>query len=260
MRSRVNRSAVAVIGGLLCSMAVPSAASATDFSIDTTVPGGWVGIDGSVGSINGTVNVVSQGRSEGAAIGRIDLHGLRAATNTIGDIQVFCVDVTDWLGNGNFVEKPLSYFTQGVGSAQVLYTTSQISNMFKFMVYAEQQGINDPLTSAAAQLGIWEILNESGTTWDLTSGNLSVALWGGPDAVSLANSWLGAFQPTSVASYQLHLLDPGAGNQLQAFITHTPRDTVQPGVPEPATWGMIVLGFGLLGSALRRGKQEEMFA
>ena len=60
MRSRVNRSAVAVIGGLLCSMAVPSAASATDFSIDTTVPGGWVGIDGftSFGFRGGVIRVV----------------------------------------------------------------------------------------------------------------------------------------------------------------------------------------------------------
>lgn len=260
MRNRIFRSGIAAIGSLLCSVAIPSAASATDFSIDTTVSGGSVGIDGSVGSIGGTVNVASESVSEGAAIGRINLHGLRAATNTIGDLPVFCVDVTDWLGNGNFIEKPLSYFTQGVGSAQVLYTSTQISNMFKFMVYSEQQGISDPLTSAAAQLGIWEILNESGTSWDLNSGNLSVTLWGGPDAVSLANSWLGAFQSTSVASYQLHLLDPGHGNQLQAFVTHTFGGQSTLPVPEPATWGMIVVGFGLLGSALRRRKPGEMFA
>jgi len=37
MRSRVYRSAVAAIGGLLCSVALPSAASATDFSINTNV-------------------------------------------------------------------------------------------------------------------------------------------------------------------------------------------------------------------------------
>ena len=260
MRSRVFRSAAAAIGGLLCSVAIPSAASAANFSIDTTVPGGWVGIDGSVGSINGTVNVISEGRSEGAAIGRINLHGLRSDTNAIGDMQVFCADVTDWLGNGDFVEQPLSDFTKGVGSAQVLYTATQINNMFKFLVYAQQQGISNPLTSAAAQLGVWEILNESGTSWDLTNGNLSVGLWGGPDAVGLANSWLGAFQSTSVAHYQLHLLDPGRGNQLQVFTTFTPGDQTTRGVPEPATWGMIALGFGLLGSALRRRKLEEMFA
>lgn len=28
--------------------------------------------------------------------------------------------------------------------------------------------------------------------------------------------------------------------------------TVTPGVPEPATWGMMILGFGLIGSAMRR--------
>jgi len=40
MRSRVYRSAVAAIGALLCSVALPSAASATDFSINTNIGGG----------------------------------------------------------------------------------------------------------------------------------------------------------------------------------------------------------------------------
>jgi hypothetical protein len=246
---------------LLCGVALPGAASATSFSIDTTVSGGWVGIDGSVGSINGTVNVASEGVSEGAAIGRINLHGLRSDTNAMGDIQVFCVDVKDWLGNGDFVEKPLSYFTQGTGSAQVLYTSTQINNMFKFLVYANQQGITNQLTSAAAQLGIWEILNESGTGWNVNSGNFTTSLWSGPDAVTLANTWLGAFQSTVTTNYQLHLLDPGRGNQLQVFISHDGNNNDQQlGVPEPTTWGMIVVGFGLLGATLRRRKAAELFA
>jgi len=258
MRIRAIRTAV-VAASLLCGTAFAGAASATAFSIDTT-GGGWVGIDGSVGSINGTVNVASENVSEGAAIGRINLHGLRSDTNAVGDLPVFCIDVKDWLGNGVFVEKPLSYFTQGTGGAQVLYTAVQIQNMFTYLVYAEQQGITNPLTSAAAQLGVWEILNESGTTWDVNSGNFTVSLWSGPDAAALANTWLGSFQSTSTAHYQLHLLDPGRGNQLQAFTTFDSNEVQEPGVPEPTTWGMIVLGFGMLGTALRRRRQEQLFA
>jgi hypothetical protein len=255
MRNRIVRSCAMFAASLLATAGFSAAASATNFSIDTTGPGGWAWIDGSVGSINGTVNVASEGVSEGAAIGRINLHGLRSDTNAIGDLAVFCVDVKDWLGNGVFVEKPLSYFTQGTGGAQVLYSATQIHDMFKYLVYAQQQGITNPLTSAATQLGIWEILNESGTSWNLTSGNFTASLWSGPDAVSLANNWLGNFQQTSTAGYQLHMLDPGHGNQLQAFTTQGPN------VPEPATWGMIVVGFGMLGTAMRRrGKAGEALA
>ena len=258
MSVRAIRAAV-MAASLLSTIGFAGGAQATSFSIDTTVPGGSAWIDGSLGSIGGTVNVTSENVSEGALIGRINLHGLRSDTNAIGDLPVFCIDVGDWLGNGDFVEKPLSYFTQGTGGARVLYTSTQLQNMFKFLVYADQQGINDTLTSAATQLGVWEILNESGTSWDLNSGNLTVSLWSGPDAVSLANSWLGAFQSTSITNYQLHLLDPGRGNQLQAFITPGGNNNVQiPDVPEPTTWGMIVLGFGMLGSALRRRKPEQV--
>jgi hypothetical protein len=35
-------------------------------------------------------------------------------------------------------------------------------------------------------------------------------------------------------------------------VTVTPVTT--PGVPEPATWAMMILGFGLLGGAIRRRK------
>ncbi|MEG3125743.1 PEPxxWA-CTERM sorting domain-containing protein [Sphingomonas sp. GB1N7] len=31
-------------------------------------------------------------------------------------------------------------------------------------------------------------------------------------------------------------------------------------VPEPATWGMIIVGFGLTGAAIRRRRAEIAFA
>lgn len=36
--------------------------------------------------------------------------------------------------------------------------------------------------------------------------------------------------------------------------------SIQSGVPEPETWSMLILGFGLLGSALRRSRRKEQFS
>jgi len=264
MRNRIYRSAIAAIGGLLCSVAMPSAASATDFSIDTTVPGGSAWVTGTPGYLGGYLNLADQNYTVNAYIGVIDLKGqlVHGTPDTLTDLKVFCIDIMNDLHNGVFTETTLANIESDQGGlAHVLYTSTQVQNLFKFMVYADKQGITDSLTSAAAQLGAWEIISEAGTDWNLGSGNFTVSMWGGqPDAVGLANSWLDASKTQSTTGYTLHVLDPGAGNQAQAFVTHVPGDHNILPVPEPATWGMIVLGFGLLGSALRRNKRGVMFA
>jgi hypothetical protein len=263
MRNRMLRSAVG-IAGLLSAAGLAAGAQATDFSIDTTVPGGSAWVTNPPGYLGGYLNLADQNYTVNAYIGVIDLKGQLAhgTPGTLTDLKVFCIDIMDDLRNGVFTETTLSNIESDHGGlAHVLYTSAQVQNLFKFMVYADKQGITDSLTSAAAQLGAWEIISESGTNWNLSSGNFSVSMWGGqPDAVSLANSWLNASKTQSTVGYTLHALDPGQGNQMQAFVTHLPGDQIQLGVPEPATWGMIVVGFGLLGSALRRRKPEESFA
>lgn len=49
--------------------------------------------------------------------------------------------------------------------------------------------------------------------------------------------------PTSTANYFV-----------QAFSDSQYDETFLPGVPEPATWAMMVAGFGLIGAAVRRGR------
>jgi hypothetical protein len=40
----------------------------------------------------------------------------------------------------------------------------------------------------------------------------------------------------------------------------TPPGSPPPAVPEPATWAMILLGFGMIGWTLRRSQQQEQTA
>jgi len=265
MRNRVFRSAVAAIGGLLCSVAVPSAASATDFSIDTTVPGGSAWINGgSPGYMIGTLHLQDPNYAVTAYVGVIDLIGqlVHGAPDVTTDLPVFCIDITNDLASGVFTETTLAHIESDQGGlAHVLYTSAQVQNLTRFLAYANVQGVNNAFSSAVAQLGVWEIISEANTDYNhysLSAGNFSVT---GMDSsvLTAADSWIAASEGQSTHGYTLHVLDPGAGNQMQAFVTHVPGDQSTLGVPEPATWGMIVLGFGLLGSALRRRKQEELF-
>ena len=263
MRKSIVRAAIAA-AGLLSAVSFASAAQATDFSINTNVPGGSAWVTNPPGYLTGTLHLTDPNYAVTAYVGVINLHGeLVNEGNVTTDLKVFCIDITNDLANGTFTETTLANIESDQGGmAHVLYTSAQVQNLTRFLAYARNQGITDSFSSAVAQLGVWEIISEASTDYtgyDLNSGNLRVD---GMDSnvLSAANSWIAASQNQSTLGYTLHVLDPGAHNQMQAFVTYLPGNNVQLGVPEPATWGMIVLGFGLLGSALRRRKQDKLFA
>jgi hypothetical protein len=260
MRKSIVRAAIAA-AGLVGAAGFSSAASATDFSINTNVPGGNAWVIDPPGYLVGTLH--DGGYSVTAYIGVIDLKGTLVNDPGAGltDLKVFCIDVNDDLRGGTFTESSIADLENpGATNMNVHYTAQQVSDLTKFLAYVDTQGVTNSLTSAVAQLGVWEIISEANdTNWNLTNGNFYIT---GMDSsvLTMANSWLASSRSQSTVGYTLHVLDPDAGNQTQAFVTHIPGDSTTIGVPEPATWGMIVLGFGLLGSALRRRKEEALFA
>lgn len=260
MRIRAIRAAI-VAASLLGAAGIAGAAQADD--IDTYVQTSSAWIDPATGSINGQIHWASNPGGEGAAVGRILLQGTDASHNA-QSIPVYCVDVADILGNGTFYKEDLSTLT---------FTDTQKANLIKFVTYGDAlvnaaSGFQKTLDAAATQLGVWELLNETAsTTWDVLAGNFYVSRYDNDaifDAAALANTWLASLKNGDIpmsATQTLSVLDPGHGNQTQVYITARGNNEInEPGVPEPATWGMIVLGFGLLGGALRRRKQGELLA
>lgn len=260
MRNRVIRSAV-VATAMLCAGGIAAAAQATD--IDTYVATSYANIDPATGSINGKIHWAAKPAGEGAAVGRILLQGLDHSGQS-QSIPVYCVDVADILGNGTFYKQDLDALS---------FSDAQKSNIVKFITYGDglvnaASGTQKKLDSAATQLGVWELLNETATPdWNVLTGNFYVTRYDNDaifDAAALANNWLtdlkNGLLPVD-ASETLGVLNPGAGNQTQVYITaRTTNGSPPPAVPEPATWGMIVVGFGLMGSALRRRKDSPIFA
>ncbi len=275
MRMGIFRPALVAASGLLCAVALPSAASAT--SIDLTVQGGGAALS-SLGGIGGNItylNASNKSETKSVSIGQIALTGKLSSTsgNTLTTLSTFCIDVYDWLNKGVFTQTDKSAITSPnkLGSAPntvTSFTATQLDSVLKLLVYTTTGStprMNNAITSAATQMAIWEILNETTGSWDVGTGTFNVS--GGnatqmTAAIGDANSWLGVVKNGSISTsgYDLTVWDPNVGNQRQIQLISGSNNGSPPAVPEPATWGTIVLGFGALGSALRNRKRANALA
>lgn len=127
------------------------------------------------------------------------------------------------------------------------------------------QGANTA-KAAGIQLAIWEILNDTPGGWNVTSGSFSAS--GGTlgnvntngSALNLAKSYLsnvavgGVWYNRPAGRYGLSVLSGlNSSPQVQSQIFLTP-------LPEPASWALMILGFGAVGYSLRarRGTAGRM--
>ena len=110
--------------------------------------------------------------------------------------------------------------------------------------------------SAAFQLAIWEILQETPTavfgTNALGSGSfMATAATSGTtldsDAITMANSWLNTLTGASGGYTLTVLASPTRQDQMMA----TP-------IPEPETYMMLLAGLGLMGFVARRRRQTKI--
>jgi hypothetical protein len=269
MRKSIFRAAIAA-AGLLSAASIASAAQADTYNITGySVPYG----------VNGRLYAPTlNAGGEGAQMGQIVFTGKDLTTSLDVTLSVFCIDVADILTTGTFQGYDLNT-TQTGPIAALGYSADALNSVGYLLDHYAAGAAGNSTKSAGLQLAIWEVLNESGHAWNVTDGLFHVGNYDADLTVTggvneTANSYLTNLGTAlsaqgGIGNYNLTVLQPlspGVGHnqsQILALVTAyspPPGDHIGLGVPEPATWGMIVLGFGMLGSALRRRKQEDVFA
>lgn len=217
------------------------------------------------GSVTG--NVHSSLMNGDVGVGQFEFKGNYVSNNAPFDILTYCIDLAHSvsLGNVNYTSYsviPISSYA-GMTTAKINSLNALLTNTTSLLSAATgQNAIN---ISAATQMAVWEIMFETQSTWSVTNstGAFYMTTPGGSpgsnataltSAETLANTYLSNVKNGTWAvnsGYDLKVLY-SSSQQSQVFLT--------PSVPEPATWGMLVLGFGLVGGALRTRRRSVTFA
>ncbi len=158
-------------------------------------------------------------------------------TGTANSFVAYCIEPSQQNGRAGIAR---DYALESFSGAQAkllqgLYATE----------YASLSNYND---KAAFQLAIWEIVRETGSALDVTSGSFHVL---GSDATvnsisQLANSFLGT--ASSYVGPDRYTLVKLTNASLQDLVVAAPLTAV----PEPETYALLLAGLGIVGLKVRR--------
>jgi len=158
----------------------------------------------------------------------------RLTADGYGDFNAFCVDLAQYINNGDTYETSVNLFSGA--------TLENIDKLFTSAFAA----VDTAVEAAAFQIALWEIVEDTGTGYDLTSGAFAVS----GAAVDQANGYLSALG-TQTGKYTLDFLESGTSQDVVtgALNPNSPLNgggTIAP-VPLPAS-GVLLLA-GLAGAA-----------
>lgn len=236
---------------LLAAAAVPSSASA-----GVTI----TSITGDPGFLTSRISYAPGGLGANAAqtsldvlVGRLKMSGVDTATAAAVAFNTYCIDIFNFAGNGTFDVE-----TFALGNAVKEQQLKTLLSNTDGMIGAAGTIDGKKNVSAAIQLAVWEIVNETGTGgYALGTGQFQVNAGFGtvvPAARSLAQGYLdslGTWSARSGYSYSMMSAVIPSNNQRQ--ITFAAG-----AVPEPGTWALLIAGFGAIGGAMRRSRRSQV--
>lgn len=232
---RVSRTlkALALAGAVLFA---PSLASAATLSYQ--VPGNIFGTNGSAGVH------ISSPLSVNAQAGGFALKGDISGDSALESFTAWCVDITKSINLG---------YSYTVTNGTSLMTPTQIGNIQKlFNTALTGLNLTSAANSAGFQLALWELVYETGATFNVSSGGFA-ATSGNASAITVANSLLAGLLGPKTGNYTLSFLE-SYHHGSQNLVTGTPGKDEIPPVPVPAA-GLLLFsalgGAGLM-SRLRR--------
>lgn len=259
------KSRLAIAAALLASAMLPSAAHA---AINIT------GISGDPGFRSGALHYTGSGgalpngqTSMAANVGQIRLTGTDTATSQSVSFLTYCIDIFDYVATGLFNVASFSFDVAKEQALKVLMTNTAgaIGAVDGTALTAAQKAEQKKNVSAAIQMAVWEVAFETaGNPFSTTAGDfwmngsgLTGLNGGASSAQALAQGYLANLNSGTWSqvdpNWTLRMLVPqdAANNQTQVFLVSSP-------VPEPATWAMLILGFGVVGGALRRRRRPDL--
>jgi hypothetical protein len=148
--------------------------------------------------------------------------------------QSFCIDLTHFVSPYGVTNTSYSY----VDPLSVGLTQAQVTDLGRLLTSYGSLINTAPENSAAFQMAVWEITNESTGIYNLGAGNFTES--GNTQSVALANNWISNLGTQD--NYNIGVLKSSNNNQAQ--ITWS-------AVPEPGS-ALLIMSFGLIGIFRRR--------
>jgi len=219
-----------LFGAALAATVLTGAASASTVNVQYQ-PSGLFGPNNLYKTVR--INTAGPGYDGRVKAGLFFLNGDKG----MGDFLALCIDLVQYMNN------PTEYtITPSLIAGAV---RDNVDKLFTTALGGGTLGgvINTKVKAAGFQIALWEILNDTGAAFDLTSGNFSMSQNAAVQAK--AEQYLSAITPgAAMGGYDMTFL---ASTDYQDVMTVTP-------VPLPATGILLAFGIGGLFAARRRRK------
>lgn len=192
----------------------------------------------SPGFLTGNIQHVPTNLSANVAIGRFNLTGTEQPGGAAVSFLTYCVDIFHPL-------QPASYDFAAI--ATLVPNATKQAQLLALLANANPlvaTAANPNEAAAAVQLAVWEISNETAATYSFSAGAFRSSGGNSGGARTLAMTYLDNITGGTWT--------PPANSSLQLLYSATSQSQLIAAVPEPATWAMMLGGFGLIGGVMRR--------